>query len=98
MVAAGMPEPDSAVSNVMRSVCPALGERGPVTTSSPLAPCCRAAQRLVTEIGVAGERGLRLRVGVFGEVVEDEDDLVLDVEARRSCRSPSPATREPTRP
>src|SRR6266705_6875311 len=31
MVAAGIPEPDSAVSNVMRSVWPAFGERGPVT-------------------------------------------------------------------
>jgi len=41
-------------------------------------PC---GERLVAEVGIAGECGLRLRVGVFGEVVEDEDDLVLDVEA-----------------
>src|SRR5207247_10879164 len=38
-------------------------------------------ERLVSKVGVAGERGLRLRIRVFREVVEDEDDLVLHVEA-----------------
>ena len=43
MLAATMPEPASAVSKVIGTVCPAFGDRGPVTTSSALAPRCRAA-------------------------------------------------------
>ena len=42
----GDPEPASAVSNVIGTSSPALGERGPVTTSSALAPRCRAAMAL----------------------------------------------------
>jgi hypothetical protein len=38
-----MPDPASAVSNVIGTVNPALGERGPVTTTSALAPRWRAA-------------------------------------------------------
>ncbi len=41
-LAATMPEPASAVSKLIGIVSPALGERGPVTTSSALAPRCRA--------------------------------------------------------
>ena len=36
---------------------------------------------------------LGLRVGVLGEVAEHDDDLVLHVERRRSCRSRSPGCR-----
>ena len=45
-LAAGMPEPASAVSKVIGIVSPALGERGPVTTISARAPRCRAAMAL----------------------------------------------------
>ena len=43
MLAATMPEPASAVSKLIGIVSPAFGDRGPVTTSSALAPRCRAA-------------------------------------------------------
>ncbi len=43
MLAAAMPDPASAVSKLMGIVSPAFGECGPVTTSSPFAPRCRAA-------------------------------------------------------
>ena len=54
-LAAGMPDPASAVSNDIGTVWPAFGERGPVTTSSAFAPRCRAAMRLVAKVGVARE-------------------------------------------
>ena len=37
--------------------------------------------RLVSQIGIAGEDALGLAVGVFGEVPQDEHNLVFDVEA-----------------
>jgi hypothetical protein len=46
MLADTMPDPAKAVSNVIGTVAPALGERGPVTTSSALAPRWRAAMAL----------------------------------------------------
>jgi hypothetical protein len=49
----------------MGIVAPAFGERGPVSTS---------------KAGVAGKNGARLLIRVFGEVAQDHDDLVLDVE------------------
>ena len=42
-LAAAMPESATAVSAVMGTMAPALGERGPVTTSNPRAPRWRAA-------------------------------------------------------
>ena len=38
-------------------------------------------RRLVAEIGVARENPLRLRLGVLRKISQDEDDLVLDVQA-----------------
>jgi hypothetical protein len=43
MLSATIPEPASAVSNVIGTSSPAFGERGPVTTSIAFAPRCRAA-------------------------------------------------------
>ena len=43
MLAAMMPDPARAVSNVIGASSPAFGECGPVTTSIALAPRCRAA-------------------------------------------------------
>ena len=40
--AATIPEPAIAVSNVIGTSSPALGERGPVTTRRPTAPASRA--------------------------------------------------------
>jgi hypothetical protein len=38
MLAAGMPDPAMAVSNVIGTSSPAFGERGPVTTRTAFAP------------------------------------------------------------
>jgi hypothetical protein len=46
MLAAAMPDPESAVSKLIGTVSPAFGEFGPVTTRSPVAPRCRAAMAL----------------------------------------------------
>ena len=46
MLAAAMPDPASAVSKLMGIVSPALGDRGPVTTSIAFAPRCRTAMAL----------------------------------------------------
>ena len=45
-LAAATPEPAAAVSKAIGIVSPALGERGPVRTRSPMAPASRAVSAL----------------------------------------------------
>ena len=80
MLAATMPDPASAVSNVIGIVAPAFGDRGPATTSMRLGAALARRHRLVAQVRVARENRPRLLIGVLGEIAQDEDDLVLDVE------------------
>ena len=58
MLAATMPDPDSAVSNDLGMISPALGELGPATTNIAFAPRWRAAIALYRRSAYA--RGLPL--------------------------------------
>ena len=44
----------------------------------PTLPC---RHRLVAQVGISREDRLRLQIGILGKVAQDENDLVLDVEA-----------------
>ena len=81
MLAAGIPEPGSAVSNVMRQRLAGIRRARARDDEQPFRAALARRERLVAKIGIARERRFGLGVGVFGEVVEDEDDLVFHVKA-----------------
>ena len=59
MLAALMPDPASAVSNVIGMVAPALGDAGPVTTRMARGAALPRRHRLVAQVRVAGQDGAR---------------------------------------
>ena len=81
MLSATMPEPAIAVSKLIGTSVAGVRRPRAGDDDHALGAALPRRLRLVAKVRVAREDRARLLIGVFREIAEHDDDLVLDVEA-----------------